>query len=33
MASLIATYEQQFSTLTAEITQKIGTISLHHGGT
>nr|CAB3267656.1 vesicle transport through interaction with t-SNAREs homolog 1A-like [Phallusia mammillata] len=31
MASLVKSYEQQFSTLTAEITQRIGTISLYHG--
>ncbi|XP_078486116.1 vesicle transport through interaction with t-SNAREs homolog 1A-like [Ciona intestinalis] len=31
MASLLLSYEQQFSTLTAEVTQRMGTIHNHHG--
>ncbi|CAK8672039.1 unnamed protein product [Clavelina lepadiformis] len=31
MASLFTSYEQQFSSLTAEITQRVGLIPNHHG--
>uniref|UniRef100_F6Z6E4 Vesicle transport through interaction with t-SNAREs homolog 1A n=2 Tax=Ciona intestinalis TaxID=7719 RepID=F6Z6E4_CIOIN len=31
MASLLLSYEQQFSTLTAEVTQRMGTIHNYHG--